>query len=112
MAQKIPDWVWVGVLAGAGYAAYKFFGERKNYVEDKAAQTYLNIEDLFTGYTPVQGTLAGAVLFPNGAQVPMTNLTVTPYNGPDGFEARVVYQGKTYRLSPHDANGNYAASAI
>lgn len=112
---KTENILQLGLLAGIGFAVYKLWDKFKqggNYVTDTVAKSYLSAEDLFTGYTPVQSTLAGAVIFPNGAQVPMTNLSVTPYNGPSGFEARVVYQGRTYRLSPHDENGNYPATPV
>lgn len=110
---KTQSLVQIVLLAGVGYLLYKFadkFKQGANYVEDTAAKTYLTVEDWFTGYSPAQ--VAGSVVFPSGALVALKNLSVTPYNGPNGFEARVTYQGRTYRLAPHDANGNYPATPV
>lgn len=97
----------------AGYVVWKLFDQFKqgsNYVVDQTAKAYLNVEDWFTGYKPAKVT--GAAIFPSGARVPLSNLSVKPYNGPAGFEARVTYQGRLYRLAPHDANGNYPATPV
>lgn len=115
---KVPNWVWLAGLAGAGYALYRLSDNVKNAVNyvtapfSNAIADSIIANDPFLSQPTVQSTLTGSVLFPNGARVPMTSLAPTAYNGPNGFEARVVYQGATYRLSAHDANGNYPATRV
>jgi hypothetical protein len=122
---KAPNWVWLAGLAGVGYVAWKFSGEIRDFfdslkkgaslvtkpVSDALADSII-ANDPYLSQPTVQSQLTGAVLFTNGARIPMTQLSVQPYNGPSGFEARVTYQGRTYRLAPHDANGNYPAVPI
>lgn len=115
MAQKIPTWVWVAGLAGVGYALYKLsdaFKQGINYVTAPVTDAIANTIASATMDTAAQTLLTGAVLFPNGAQVPIQNLTVTPSGTGNAFRALVTYQGKTYQLAPHDANGNYPASPV
>jgi len=121
MAQKIPGWVWLAGLAGAGYVAYKFQKEIADWFNSlkkgagfvtapisDAAANLLIATDPYLSQPTAQSTLTGAVLFPNGAQVPVANLRVYA----SGSQARVYYQGRTYQLSPHDANGNYPAVLV
>lgn len=115
MSSRVPGWVWFAGLAGAAWALYRVSDAFKRGIATVTAPVTNAIGDAYfalTSDTPVQSTLTGAVLFPGGARVPMTQLSVKPYNGPAGFEARVTYQGKAYRLSPHDANGNYPAVPV
>lgn len=113
MSQKIPGWVWLAGLAGVGYALWKISGAFKqgvNYVTAPVSDAIASAINWYTATPPV--ITAGNVLFPNGALVPTTNFQVTSYNGPQGFEARVTYQGRVYRLAEHDANGNYPATPV
>lgn len=112
---KTPSWVWLAGLVGVGFALYKLSDAFKRGVQtitqpvsDAIADSIIR-NDPYLSQPTVQSTLTGAVLFPNGARVPMTQLSVKSYNGPNGFEARVTYNGVVYRLTPHDANGNYPA---
>lgn len=125
MGQKIPQWVWIAGLVGGGFAVYKFSGAITDFfqqfkkkldtvtapVTDAWADAIIR-NDPYLSQPTVQSTLTGSVLFPNGALVPLTNLQVTPSGSGATFQARVAYQGRTYQLKPHDANGNYPAVAI
>lgn len=122
MAQKIPNWVYLAALAGVGYAAYKSWDKISDFLDTLKKGAGLitapvtdAISNAVIAYDPylsqptVQSTLTGSVLFPNGAQVPLTNLQVMASGTGNAFRALVTYQGKTYQLQPHDANGNYPA---
>lgn len=112
---KIPTWVWLAGLGGTAYVLYKVSDTFRKGVStvtqpvSDAIADYVIRTDPYLSQPTVQSTLTGAVLFPNGARVPMTQLSVKSYNGPNGFEARVTYNGTVYKLAPHDANGNYPA---
>lgn len=111
---KIPQWVWLAGLVGAGYALYKMSDLFKQGVKTVTKPASDVIASTIIAWDPwlskpaVQSTLVGSIVFPNGALVPIKNLRVYPA----GSEARVDYQNRTYRLSAHDANGNYPATPI
>lgn len=109
---KTDTVILLGAIGIGGYLLYKYLNKGVNYVEDKTANAYTDITDWIAGRHDIQATIAGAAVFPSGARVPLSNLTVTPFNGPNGFEARITYQGRTYSLSPHDASGNYPATLV
>lgn len=112
---KAPSWVWLVGLGGAAYVLYKVSDTFRKGVSivtqpvSDAIADYTIRNDPYLSQPTVQSTLTGSVLFPSGALVPVSKLSVKPYNGPNGFEARVTYNGTVYRLAPHDANGNYPA---
>ncbi len=115
MAVKIPQWVWLAGVAGVGYIIYKSFDKFRqgaNYVVDAAASAIaapiIGVQNLLHE-TP---QVTGSAVFPNGAQVPVKNLQVKASGSGTNFRALVTYQGRTYALSPHDANGNYPAVPI
>lgn len=106
MAQKIPTWVWIAGLAGVGYAFYKLSDAFRQGVNVVTAPVTDAIASIVGPSAQTDIRTTGAVAFPNGALVPTSSLQIYA----SGSDALVNYQGRTYKLSPHDANGNYPAT--
>lgn len=115
MTQKIPSWVWLAGLAGVGYALYKLSDTVRqglNTVTAPVSDVIANVINALDPNMAPGAQVVGSAVFPNGAQVPLSNLQVRASGSGNNFQALVTYQGRTYSLSQHDANGNYPATPV
>lgn len=103
---RIPTWVWYVAGAVGLYYLYKKVGAGLNNALAKPEQA---IADAYVALTSPTIVPAGNIVLPSGSLVPVAQLS--PYVDASG-NTMVAYQGHTYSLQPHDANGNWPATQV
>jgi hypothetical protein len=109
--RRNPDvnWLLWGALAVGAYLLWKKFTSVASSAANAIAAPIANaFVDLTSPAAPVP---QGSVILPDGTSFPAANLTNLNFGFNQGV-AQFTYQGGTYSLSPHDANGNYVATRL
>jgi len=99
---KIKDWL---MLLAVGGAAWFVYSKLSGGLDD-IANAAKKIKEWLA--MPPQVKIKGMLVFENGKYISFSNLKTYWF----GEELRVNYNGKTYRIFPHDDRGNYPAVEV
>jgi hypothetical protein len=106
----IKTYALIGGIGLGAYLLYKAFSGVKTVVCAVTAPATAALANWYVSLTSCGAAIpTGQVLLPNGTAVPVAQLQVSSVAGTNS--AMFTYGGQTYYLnSPHDSNGNWAAS--
>jgi hypothetical protein len=106
------DWVEIALLGLGAYIIWDIFFSTSGPVNQAANSVASGIANAYVNLTsPAAPVPQGSVIMPDGSSFPASGLTgMGLVSGPGSLTFQS--NGTTYALSPSDANGNYAATAV
>ena len=111
MKLRSDTYVTLAIVGVGGYLLYKFAskaGEAGDKVATTIADLWVGAENLFNR----QANVVGNAVLPNGALIPLKNMDVRSSTASGVYTVYAKYGSTVYKLSPHDANGNYPATPV